>query len=458
MELVKKFPKSFVLALALALLGFGAAAPVRAAATFKILKSMCATVDDTGNCTDGNTPSGTLVSDNSHNIFGTTQKGGAHGGGTVFELLFNPTTLTYRYKVLYDFCDNTGCADGQTPTNAKLVIDTNGIIYGTTAAGGTSNNGVVFRLTPNETKTHYHFDRIYEFCVEFSACQDGAKATGGLTFAGDATGATYDGIAPLYGSTMLGGRTGTPGGLVFSLTPGTGGGAPTVKQLYKFCRLVNQTTQICTDGANPVGNMVVDKNGDIWGTAMAGGNATNSGVMFELVPPLSGQWPETVVYSFCSAANCTDGMAPATGLAVDANGNFYGTTSTGGLTFRKCPDTGCGVLFKVTASGSTETTLYSFCKLAKCADGGTPAGVVLDANGNIYGATATGGVHHNGDFYKLNGTTFTDMYDVKCVNNVCSNGIIPSGALLLNANDDLFGNLLEGGRNGQGGTVFKLSP
>lgn len=453
MELVKKIPQALVLALALAVLTFGATAPASAAAIFKVLKSMCGSVD----CADGKTPSGTLVSDTSHNIYGTTQEGGAHAGGTVFELLFNPTTLTYRYKVLYDFCDHSNCADGQAPTNAKLVIDANGLIYGTTAGGGASKNGVVFRLTPNETKTHYHYDMIYEFCVEFSACQDGAKPTGGLTFAGDATGATYDGIAALYGSTMLGGRDAN-GGLVFSLTPGTDGGAPNVKQLYKFCRFVTQPDHICTDGANPVGNLVVDKNGNIWGTAMAGGNTTNSGLMFELVPPLSGQWAESQIYSFCSAANCADGMTPTTGLAVDTNGNFYGTTSTGGLTFRKCAATGCGVLFKVTANGSNESTLYSFCKVAKCADGGMPAGVVLDANGNIYGATGTGGVHHNGDFYKLTGTTLTDMYDLKCVNNICSSGITPSGAMLLNANDDLFGNLLEDGHNGQGGSVFKLSP
>lgn len=457
MELVKKVPQTLVLALALALLGFGAAGPARAAATFKVLKSMCATVDGTGTCTDGKTPSGTLVTDSLHNIYGTTQEGGAHDGGVVFQLLFNSTTQAYRYRKLYDFCTLTNCSDGAAPVNAKLVIDANGVLYGTTSAGGGSNNGVVFTLTPNENKTHYHFDKLYEFCVEFSACQDGAKPTGNLTFAGDATGATYDGKAALYGSTMLGGRDNNAG-LVFSLTPSTTGGAPNVKQLYKFCRFVVTQTHVCTDGEYPGGNLVVDKSGNIWGTASAGGNATNSGVMFELVPPQSGQWPETVAYSFCGAANCADGATPTTGLAVDSNGNFYGTTSTGGLAFRKCPSTGCGVLFKVSASGSTETTLYSFCKLDKCADGGAPAGVVLDPNGNIYGATAIGGVHHNGDFYKLAGTTLTDMYDVKCVNGTCSNGIGPSGALLLNANDDLFGNLLDGGHNGEGGTLFKLSP
>lgn len=452
MELVKKVPQTLVLALALALalLGFGAAVPARAASTFKLLKSLCA--NDA--CSDGQTPSGTLVSDSSHNIYGTTQAGGTHGGGVIFQMLFNTTTQAYRYRPLYDFCDLSNCTDGQTPTNTKLVIDKNGVIYGTTAAGGGSNSGVVFRLTPNDNKTHYHFDKIYDFCVEFSACQDGAKPTGGLTFAGDATGSTYDGVAPLYGSTVQGGRS-TNAGLVFSLTPGAAGAAPTVKQLYKFCQFGHSS---CTDGKNPIGNMVVDKNGNIWGATMAGGGATGPGTLFKLVPTASGPWAETTVYSFCSAASCADGLTPTTGLAVDASGNFYGTTSTGGIAFRKCPDTGCGVLFKLTANGSNETTLYSFCKLDKCADGGLPAGVVLDPNGNIYGGTAAGGAHHNGNFYKLAGTTMTDLYDIKCVKGTCGNGIDPSGAMLLNANDDLFGDMLDGGRNGEGGTLFKLSP
>jgi len=455
MELVKKIPRTIVLALALAVLTPGAAAPASAATAFKVLKSMCATVDGTGNCTDGKTPSGTLVSDTSHNIYGTTQEGGAHGGGTVFQLLFNSTTLAYRYRKLYDFCDLTNCADGAAPTNARLVVDANGVIYGTTAAGGGSNNGVVFTLTPNETKTHYHFDKIYDFCVEFSACQDGAKPTGGLTFAGDATNSIYDGIAPLYGSTLMGGRS-TNGGVAFSLTPAkTEGGTPSVKQLYKFCQFGHSA---CTDGSNPIGNMVVDKNGNLWGATMAGGGVNNPGTLFKLVPTVSGPWAETTVYSFCFAANCADGMTPMTGLAVDTSGNFYGTTSTGGLAFRKCPSTGCGVLFKLTSNGSNESTLYSFCKLDKCADGGAPAGVVLDSNGNIYGATGIGGDHHNGDFYKLAGTTFTDLYDVKCAGGNCRQGITPSGAMLINANDDLFGNLLDGGVHEEGGVVFKLSP
>jgi uncharacterized repeat protein (TIGR03803 family) len=443
MEMLRKIPLGLALALALS-------TAAHASSTLKLLKSFCSLSE----CSDGETPSGTLITDNSHNIYGTTQSGGTHGGGVVFELLFNPDTSNYRYRKLYNFCDSGGCVDGAAPVNAKLVIDTNGTLYGTTSAGGTSNNGVVFELVPNETKTHYHYVKIYEFCVEFSGCEDGARPTGGLTFAGQDQGQTYDGKAALYGSTLEGGR-GTDSGLIFSLVPPvTGQEFGNQRQLYKFCRFHHT---VCTDGASPGGNLVVDKNGNLWGTAAAGGNASDAGLIFELTPTTSGPWAESTPYLFCQQAACADGSTPTTGLAVDGNGNFYGTTSTGGLTYRKCADTGCGVIFKLTSSGATESTLYSFCKLAKCADGGMPEGVVLDPNNNIYGANNIGGPKHNGNFFRLNGTTMTDLYDIKCVNNVCNNGINPTGSLMLNANDDLFGGFMNAGRNGQGGELFELN-
>jgi len=448
MEMLRKIPLALTLALT-----FGLATAAHATATLKLLKSFCS---DSG-CADGETPSGTLITDASHNIYGTTQSGGSHGGGVLFEMLFDPDTSGYRYRKLYDFCDSVSdCADGTTPTNARLVIDTNGTLYGTTAGGGTSGSGVVFKLVPNATKTHYTYSVIYYFCVTFSSCQDGAQPTGGLTYAGQDQGQTYDGVAALYGTTQLGGRSGN-GGVVFSLVPPpVGKSLGTQRQLYKFCRL--HSHGVCTDGANPGGNITIDKNGILWGTTSAGGrDPQNAGLIYQLTPSVSGPWAETPIYSFCGETDCADGAAPTTGLAVDANGNFYGTTSTGGLGYRKCADTGCGVLFKLTASGATETTLYSFCKLAKCADGGMPEGLVLDPNNNIYGGTNIGGLKHNGNFFKLNGTTMTDIYDIKCVNNVCSNGINPTGSLMLNANDDLFGTFMNAGRNGQGGELFKLS-
>jgi uncharacterized repeat protein (TIGR03803 family) len=450
MTLLRKVPA--ILAFALCLTAATTAAQA-SSSVFSLLRSFCAG----GVCTDGEFPSGTLVEDSDHNLFGTTRAGGENNAGVVFEFIFVPDKETYRYKRIYNFCAIVNCTDGSTPVDDKLVIDANGTIYGTASAGGQGGKGVVFELVPNAEHSHYAEFVIYDFCVTFSGCEDGSGPTGGLTFAGDATGSIYDGKAALYGTTIVGGRKGE--GLAYSLVPSTTQGQKgTESQLYFFCKQRDPHTKICLDGNQPSGTMVVDQNGHLWGTTMTGGT-NNAGLVFELTPPASGKWPETPVYSFCSVANCADGSTPMTGLIADSSGNFYGTAMTGGATYRKCPDTGCGVVFQLNGSGSRETTLYTFCTLApQCADGGVPAGLTIDPNGNLYGATTIGAVHHNGGFYKLGSGTLTDLYDVRCPANKCTSGQDPSGSLLLNANDDLYGVFTNGGRNGEGGTVFKVTP
>ena len=103
------------------------------------------------------------------------------------------------------------------------------------------------------------------------------------------------------------------------------------KVLYSFCAAAN-----CTDGANPNGSLIEDAAGNLYGTTFDGGAgrlvSRGGGTVFELRPPkqAGGSWTETVLYSFCSAANCTDGEYPYAGLIQDAAGNLYGTTYQGG--------------------------------------------------------------------------------------------------------------------------------
>jgi len=431
-----------------AALAFGlAAAPAGAqTATFNLLHTFCR--DD--GCTDGQFPSGTLAVDPSHNIFGTTKAGGEHGGGVLYELVYVPDTATYRYKRIYNFCTIVGCTDGTNPGNDRLIIDANGTIYGTTTGGGPSGNGVVFELVPNEAHSRYVYHVIYEFCVEFSGCEDGAQPTGSLTFNGEATGGTYDGVSPLYGTTTGGGRKHQ--GVAYSLVPpATEGDMGTHKLLYFFCTLGRNA---CTDGAAPSGNMVVDRNGNLWGTAMSGG-IDNAGVIFKLTPTQSGKWAESTPYQFCFVAGCTDGMTPVNGLIADSSGDFFGTTATGGLNYAKCADTGCGVIFKITTSNK-ESTVYSFCSQADCVDGGAVQGLTVDPDENFYGVATVGGSKNGGMFFKLTGTTMNELIRLKCKRK-CTMGENPSGALIINANDDLFGVFSDGGRYGDGGTVFKLS-
>ena len=105
----------------------------------------------------------------------------------------------------------------------------------------------------------------------------------------------------------------------------------------------------------------------------------------------------TVIYSFCSAANCTDGQLPAAGLIQDAAGNLFSTTTAGGENSNpSCGSNGCGTVFKLDNAGH-ETVLYSFCSAPNCTDGAAPqAGLIQDGAGNLYGTTSIGGANGGG--------------------------------------------------------------
>src|ERR1035441_332430 len=155
-----------------------------------------------------------------------------------------------------------------------------------------------------------------------------------------------------------------------------------------------------TDGTNPRAGLIFDAAGNLYGTTENGG--TNGvGTVFELTPTAGGGWTETVLYSFCSQANCTDGYQPWAGLIFDAAGNLYGTTVYGGTADTTCSY--CGTVFELTPNGSggwTETVLHSF---GDGTDGFYPsAGLIFDAAGNLYGTTAMGGTYD----YPWDGTVF----------------------------------------------------
>ncbi len=144
-----------------------------------------------------------------------------------------------------------------------------------------------------------------------------------------------------------------------------------------------------------------------------------------------------------------DGAGSTAGLVEDAAGNFYGTTSQGGITSGACQSVGCGIVFKVDQSGN-ETVLHSF---AGQPDGATPlAGLVLDAAGNMYGTTFQGGISNQGTVFKLDSTgTETVLYSF----TGSPDGAYPEGDLVLDAAGNLLGTTSEGGTSGVG-TVFKL--
>ncbi len=201
-----------------------------------------------------------------------------------------------------------------------------------------------------------------------------------------------------------------------------------------------------TDGTISYAGVVFDASGNLYGTTSLGG-AHNRGTVFELTPTVGGGWTERVLYSFSS--NGTGGFFPYSGLILDAIGNLYGTTISGG-TYN------AGAAFELTHNTRgnwSETTLHDF---GGYRDGVAPyGGLVFDAQGNLYGTTFSGGFgnYPGGTAFELvpkpgGGWTESVLYDF-------SAGSHPSDGLILDAYGNLYGTTSE---SGQAGTVFELTP
>src|SRR5215469_8135470 len=254
-------------------------------------------------CADGYNPLGGLVQDSAGNLYGTTYAGGStfgtddNGGGTVFKV-----DITGRETVLHNFCSKTNCADGQL-SYAGLILDPAGNLYGTTSGGGAHGSGTVFKINTNGQESV-----LYSFCTAAN-CADGQAPYAGLI---------RDAAGNLYSTTTYGGANN--GGTVFKLDTA---GHETV--LYSFCSETN-----CTDGQLPYAGLIQDATGNLYGTTYGGGAIGGGNFQGGTVFKLDTAGHETVLYSFCSAANCTDGKQPDAGLVMDSAGNLYGTTSGGG--------------------------------------------------------------------------------------------------------------------------------
>jgi len=219
-------------------------------------------------------------------------------------------------SVLYSFCVLTNCADGSQP-EAGVIMDASGNFYGTTLTGGVHQGGTVFKLSADGTYTNLH---------SFGATEaDGLYPVYGQLL--------MDGKGNLYGTTSSGGSHSN--GTVFRVSP-TG----EEKILYNFC-----STAGCSDGAAPLSYLIADRQGNLYGTT-ANGGTNNYGVVFKLAPNRT----ETVLYRFSGGS---DGANPEAGLAMDSEGNLYGTTYQGGdLSF--CGGSGCGTVYKVTPLAAME--------------------------------------------------------------------------------------------------------
>lgn len=421
--------------------------------TLKTLYSFCAQAG----CSDGEDPESTVIMDGSGNLFGTTPYGGLGDfDGTVFELISDGHG-NWTYKLLYSFCPKSGCKDGTFPQGG-LIVDTAGNLYGMTEFGGREGSGTVYELSPNARKTKWKLNILYSFCSQ-DGCGSGNNLSQGpasrLTYSGASSGALYDGVSPLYGTTLVGGDGGV--GSIFQLTPVVG----TDKWKFKVLR----NFDFFVDGEDP-SSLLVDAGGNLYGTTLNGG--TGAGTAFELSPNArKTKWNQTVLHSFCTLSGCADGGYPAAGMIMDASGTLFGTTGFGGAS-QHCPNAfgpGCGVAFKLAPNGtaSQETLLHTFCDAKHCPDGSYPAGdMTMDASGNLFGSTYRGGgneIDHygqgGGTVFELNGTALTVLYRF-CSQDNCADGEYPNG-VIRDGSGNLYGTGLLGGANG-GGSVFELVP
>jgi uncharacterized repeat protein (TIGR03803 family) len=333
------------------------------AGNYSVLHNFCSVINDAGYCTDGSFPNAGLIGDLSGNLYGTTTQGDATNDGLVFKL-----DSSGYYSVLYNFCSQANCADGGGPY-AGLVEDASGDLFGTTYGGGAAGGGTVFRIDSAGNHTV-----LYSFCSQAN-CADGGFPLAGLI---------EDASGNFFGTTLGGGTN--RWGAVFKLDS-----AGNYSTLYSFCSQAN-----CADGSQPTAGVIQDGSGNLYGTTSLGG-VNNGGVVFKL--DSAGTY--TVLYSFCSQTNCTDGETPYAGLIEDSAGNLYGTTYFGGVSVS--PDNlGSGVVFKVDGTGGY-SVLYNFCSQTNCVDGASPwyAGLIEDASGNLYGTTAYGGTYSEGTVFKL---------------------------------------------------------
>jgi len=352
-----------------------------------------------GPSTDGSSPTAGVVLDSSTNLYGTTFYGGSSNDGAVFKTTSGGTTT-----LLHSFTG--GSSDGAGPL-AGLARDSSGNLYGTTEYGGTSNEGVVFKITSGGT-----FSVVHSFT--------GGSGDGETPWAG----VTLDSSGNLYGTTYYGGTSNE--GVVFKITSGG-----TFSVVHSF-------TGGSSDGASPIGGIAVDSSGNLFGTSFYGGTS-GDGVVFKITS--GGVF--SVLHSF--AGGSSDGAGPLAGLARDSSGNLYGTTEYGGTS-------GDGVAFKTTSAGAT-TVLHSF--TGGSSDGQTPlAGLALDASDNLYGSTEYGGTSGDGVVFKItSGGVFSVLHSFT---GGSSDGETPYTNLVLDSSGNLYGTTFYGGSHNEG-VVFKLN-
>jgi uncharacterized repeat protein (TIGR03803 family) len=319
--------------------------------------------------------------------------------------------------VLYAFCSQPNCVDGENPVSS-LTPDGAGNFYGTTQLGGANMYGTVYELSPNGTGG-YSETVLYSFC-SLANCTDGSSPYSNVTFDshGNLYGATYYG-----GSSALGAFSGN--GLVFELSPEPRSGCPSGSNRGNgWCETVLYSFMSTPDGAFPFAGLTSDPGGNLYGTTLGGGSG--GGTVYKLTPNGSGGWNEQVIYN-------RGGYA---GVTIDGSGNLYGAD-----------DEGRGHVFKLSPNGSghwTATILHTF--KGGPIDGSTPEGTpLLDSAGNLYGTTVLGGATKGlGSVWKLTPAQAGEYTEEILSSFLWNDGANPKAAVVLDSSGNIYSTIAFG--------------
>jgi len=311
--------------------------------------------------------------------------------------------------------------DGANPT-AGLVQGSDGNFYGTTYQGGTSNSGTVFRMSPGGSLT-----TVWAFHLDLNPAVgdwDGINPYGGLV---------QDSSGYFYGTTLSGG-TNNGSGTVYQITAGG-----SLTNLHTFA-----VTGDPGDGFLPEAGLVQGSDGSFYGTTLSGGGILNAGTVFRIDPSGNNY---TILHSF---TDTPDGAEPSAGLVQGTDGNFYGTTYAGGTK-------GDGTVFQITTNG-TVTILHHFNQ--GIGDGAGPNGTLIQgSDGNFYGTTYTGGKYGgSGTVFRISSSgVYSNLYSFGAFPG---DGAAPLAGLVQGSDGNFYGTTFQGGMtNGLAGdgTVFRIS-
>lgn len=331
-------------------------------------------------------------------LYDTAFWGGANGYGTAFACTTNGTVTT-----LYPFSASAGAQP-----QGGLAQDAAGNLYGTTYNAGPLRNGTVFSLRTNGVVTNL---------VVFGST-NGAYPHAGLLL-------NTNGI--LYATAYLGGGNGSGNGVVLCVA--TNG--------QNFTNLV---TFYSTNGAYPVGGVIRDRAGNLYGTTAQGG-FYDYGTVFKLDP--------TRGLTTLAIFNNTNGATPSCTLVLDAAGYLWGTTPSGS------GSAVYGTIFRIPTNSPPNSLVAPFAVFA-ATNGSVPmAGLSLGPDGNLYGTTKYGGKHNYGTVYRVTpGGAITTLFSFSG-----GNGAYPVAALALGSNGVFYGTTsgFTGNQYAGKGTVFRIT-